>query len=72
MLGRPGYFQLVSAAGRSYRRTMGWFAVSNQLGGVTGTLGMSLVIAAGGYVPLGWTGIALCATAVGLVAASNR
>ncbi len=71
MIGRPAYFQLVSAARTSYRRTMGWFAVTNQLGGVTGNLGMPVLVAMSGYFTLGWAGLLLCAAAVGLVAASG-
>ncbi len=72
MIARPGYFQLVSSGRGSYRRTMGWFAVSNQLGSVTGNLGMPLLVAVSGYFALGWAGLVLSSVAVGLVVASDR
>ncbi len=72
MIARPGYFQLVSSGSASYRRTMGWFAVSNQLGSVTGNLGMPILVAMSGYFSLGWAGLFLSSMAIGLVAASGR
>ena len=64
---RPAYFQLVSRARKSYRNTMGWNAISNQLGGVTGNMALPLLVAASGYALLGWVGLAISGVALGLV-----
>ncbi len=64
---RPAYFQLMARSMRNYQKAMGWFAISNQLGSLTGNMAIPFLVAPTGYLGLGWAGVLLCFAAIGLV-----
>lgn len=68
---RPAYFQLMARSMRHYQKAMGWFAISNQLGSLTGNLAIPFLVAPTGYWGFGWAGVFLYFTAIGLVTANR-